>query len=64
MEGNTRLERSVLLFNGLSQWVQLMVLSKTTAKQRATIIAKFIKVSQVCNWLLAPTLIIFYYLEL
>ena len=46
---NPRLERSVALFNGLSQWVQCMVLSKTTPTQRAQIIVKFINVAKVSN---------------
>ena len=44
---NPRLERSIALFNGLSQWVQCMVLSKTTPQQRAHVIVKFINVAKV-----------------
>ncbi|XP_078728228.1 ras guanyl-releasing protein 3-like isoform X1 [Lampetra fluviatilis] len=43
---NATLERSISLFNGVSQWVQLMVLSKPTAQQRAQVIGKFIHVAQ------------------
>ncbi|XP_040206740.1 ras guanyl-releasing protein 3 isoform X2 [Rana temporaria] len=32
---NATLERSIALFNGISKWVQLMVLSKPTPQQRA-----------------------------
>ena len=35
------------LFNGLSQWIQCMVLSKTTPQQRATVIVKFANVAKV-----------------
>lgn len=41
------MERSIQLFNGLSQWIQCMVLSKTTPKQRADVIHKFIEVAKV-----------------
>ncbi|XP_043914886.1 ras guanyl-releasing protein 3 isoform X1 [Protopterus annectens] len=43
---NPTLERSITLFNGISQWVQLMVLSKHTPSQRAEVITKFINVAQ------------------
>lgn len=43
---NPPLEKSIQLFNGLSQWIQCMVLSKATPKQRADIIHKFIEVAQ------------------
>lgn len=43
---NPPMERSIHLFNGLSQWIQSMVLSKTTPKQRADIIHKFICVAR------------------
>uniref|UniRef100_H3AH89 RAS guanyl releasing protein 3 n=1 Tax=Latimeria chalumnae TaxID=7897 RepID=H3AH89_LATCH len=43
---NLTLERSIALFNGISQWVQLMVLSKPTPQQRADVITKFINVAQ------------------
>ena len=46
---NPRLERSIALFNGLSQWIQCMVLSKTTPTQRAQIIVKFINVAKVSS---------------
>ncbi|GCB62246.1 hypothetical protein scyTo_0013044, partial [Scyliorhinus torazame] len=44
---NPTLERSIALFNGISQWLQLMVLSKQTPVQRAVVITKFINVAQV-----------------
>lgn len=44
---NPTLERSIALFNGVSQWVQLMVLSKLTPLTRAEVITKFIHVAQV-----------------
>ncbi|XP_013867833.1 RAS guanyl-releasing protein 1 isoform X1 [Austrofundulus limnaeus] len=40
------LERSIALCNGISQWVQLMVLSRPTAQLRAEVFAKFIHVAQ------------------
>ncbi|XP_056586533.1 RAS guanyl-releasing protein 2 [Triplophysa dalaica] len=43
---NPILERFITLFNSVSQWIQIMVLSKPTAQQRATVIADFIKVAQ------------------
>ncbi|KAF4084509.1 hypothetical protein AMELA_G00129490 [Ameiurus melas] len=43
---NPTLERSIALFNGVSQWVQLMVLSKLTPQHRANVISKFIHVAQ------------------
>uniref|UniRef100_A0A8C9WTD2 RAS guanyl releasing protein 3 (calcium and DAG-regulated) n=1 Tax=Scleropages formosus TaxID=113540 RepID=A0A8C9WTD2_SCLFO len=43
---NPTLERSIALFNGVSQWVQLMVLSKLTPQHRAEVITKFIHVAQ------------------
>ncbi|ELT99497.1 hypothetical protein CAPTEDRAFT_154022 [Capitella teleta] len=45
LKDNPRLERSVALFNGLSQWIQCMVLSKTTPQQRADVIVKFVNVA-------------------
>lgn len=47
---NPALERSVMMCNGVSQWVQLMILSRHTAQQRAQVFTKFIHVAQV-NWL-------------
>ncbi|CAH1791529.1 unnamed protein product [Owenia fusiformis] len=46
LKDNPKLERSISLFNGLSQWIQCMVLSKTTPQQRADIIVKFINVAK------------------
>ncbi|KAJ8266590.1 hypothetical protein GJAV_G00132250 [Gymnothorax javanicus] len=46
VQGNPALERSVLLCNGVSQWVQLMILSRHTAQQRAQVFTKFIHVAQ------------------
>ncbi|KAM4536698.1 RAS guanyl-releasing protein 2-like isoform 3-T3 [Odontesthes bonariensis] len=43
---NPILERFITLFNSVSQWIQLMVLSKPTAPQRATVISHFIRVAQ------------------
>uniref|UniRef100_A0A8C6UQ88 RAS guanyl releasing protein 3 (calcium and DAG-regulated) n=1 Tax=Neogobius melanostomus TaxID=47308 RepID=A0A8C6UQ88_9GOBI len=43
---NPTLERSIALFNGVSQWVQLMVLSKLTPTSRAEVITKFIHIAQ------------------
>ncbi|KAM6985797.1 RAS guanyl-releasing protein 2 [Aplochiton taeniatus] len=43
---NPILERFITLFNSVSQWIQLMVLSKPTAPQRAVVISYFIRVAQ------------------
>ncbi|XP_064408007.1 RAS guanyl-releasing protein 2 [Latimeria chalumnae] len=43
---NPVLERFITLFNSVSQWIQLMVLSKPTPQQRALVITQFIKVAQ------------------
>ncbi|XP_047241736.1 RAS guanyl-releasing protein 2-like isoform X2 [Girardinichthys multiradiatus] len=43
---NPILERFITLFNSVSQWIQLMVLSKPTAPQRAAVVAHFIRVAQ------------------
>uniref|UniRef100_A0A8C8ST43 RAS guanyl releasing protein 2 n=1 Tax=Pelusios castaneus TaxID=367368 RepID=A0A8C8ST43_9SAUR len=43
---NPVLERFITLFNSVSQWVQLMVLSKPTPQQRAQVITRFILVAQ------------------
>ncbi|XP_051992441.1 RAS guanyl-releasing protein 2-like [Xyrauchen texanus] len=43
---NPILERFITLFNRVSQWIQLMVLSKPTAPQRAAVISHFIHVAQ------------------
>ncbi|XP_039106249.1 ras guanyl-releasing protein 3 isoform X3 [Hyaena hyaena] len=47
LENNPTLERSIALFNGISKWVQLMVLSKPTPQQRAEVITKFINVAKL-----------------
>lgn len=57
---NPALERSVMMCNGVSQWVQLMILSRHTAQQRAQVFTKFIHVAQVNNclvWLLGSGLL-------
>uniref|UniRef100_A0A8B9JBL8 RAS guanyl releasing protein 2 n=1 Tax=Astyanax mexicanus TaxID=7994 RepID=A0A8B9JBL8_ASTMX len=43
---NPILERFITLFNSVSQWIQLMVLSKPTAQQRAAVVTHFIRVAQ------------------
>ncbi|KAG5269007.1 hypothetical protein AALO_G00197260 [Alosa alosa] len=43
---NPALERSVMLCNGVSQWVQLMILNRHTAQQRSEVFTKFIHVAQ------------------
>ena len=47
MRESPRLERSIALFNGLSQWTQCMVLSRSTPQQRADVITKFVYVAKV-----------------
>ncbi|KAK4004270.1 hypothetical protein OUZ56_006011 [Daphnia magna] len=46
LSDNPRLERSVNLFNGLTQWVQCMVLSRSTPQQRAEVVVKLIDVTK------------------
>uniref|UniRef100_A0A9L0K9S0 RAS guanyl-releasing protein 1 n=1 Tax=Equus asinus TaxID=9793 RepID=A0A9L0K9S0_EQUAS len=43
---NPTMERSIALCNGISQWVQLMVLSRPTPQLRAEVFIKFIQVAQ------------------
>ncbi|KAK2506654.1 hypothetical protein MC885_011339 [Smutsia gigantea] len=43
---NPVLERFISLFNSVSQWVQLMILSKPTASQRALVITHFVHVAE------------------
>ncbi|XP_030307463.1 RAS guanyl-releasing protein 1 isoform X2 [Calypte anna] len=43
---NPTMERSIALCNGISQWVQLMVLSRPTPQLRAEVFIKFIHVAQ------------------
>ncbi|XP_047672246.1 RAS guanyl-releasing protein 2 isoform X2 [Tachysurus fulvidraco] len=43
---NPILERFIMLFNSVSQWIQLMVLSKPIAQQRAAVITHFVQVAQ------------------
>ncbi|XP_035745718.1 RAS guanyl-releasing protein 1 isoform X4 [Egretta garzetta] len=44
---NPTMERSIALCNGISQWVQLMVLSRPTPQLRAEVFIKFIHVAQL-----------------
>ncbi|XP_064622247.1 ras guanyl-releasing protein 3-like isoform X2 [Lineus longissimus] len=46
LKDNPKLARSITVFNGLSQWVQCMVLSKTTPQQRSEVMVKFIHVAK------------------
>ncbi|CAM9593871.1 unnamed protein product [Lampetra planeri] len=46
VEGVPALERSISLFNGVSQWVQLMVLSKPLPAQRAQVFRSFLNLAQ------------------
>lgn len=48
------MERSIALCNGISQWVQLMVLSRPTPQLRAEVFIKFIHVAQVSGWTEIP----------
>ncbi|XP_030069545.1 RAS guanyl-releasing protein 1 [Microcaecilia unicolor] len=43
---NPTMERSIALCNGISQWVQLMVLNRPTPQLRAEVFTKFIHVAQ------------------
>lgn len=49
LEENINLENSVSLSNGLSQWIQYLILSLTSAKQRAEAIVKFVQVAKVSS---------------
>ncbi|KAI8479181.1 RAS guanyl releasing protein 1 (calcium and DAG-regulated) [Branchiostoma belcheri] len=51
LQDNPRLERSIMLFNGLSLWVQCMVLSKSTPQYRAQVITKFVNVAKALRQL-------------
>ena len=53
---NPVLERFISLFNSVSQWVQLMILSKPTAPQRALVITHFVHVAEVPAPPLPPNL--------
>uniref|UniRef100_W5KAV7 RAS guanyl releasing protein 4 n=1 Tax=Astyanax mexicanus TaxID=7994 RepID=W5KAV7_ASTMX len=46
VRNNPALERSVMLCNGVSQWVQLMILNRHTPQQRAEVFTKYIHVAQ------------------
>lgn len=46
LRDNLKLERSIGLFNGISQWIQCMVLSRHTPRQRAEVITKFVEVAK------------------
>ncbi|XP_022097290.1 ras guanyl-releasing protein 3-like [Acanthaster planci] len=46
LKDNLKLERSIGLFNGLSLWIQCMILSRHTPKQRAEVITKFVEVAK------------------
>ncbi|XP_077320879.1 RAS guanyl-releasing protein 1 isoform X2 [Lithobates pipiens] len=46
VKDNPTMERSIALCNGISQWVQLMVLSRPTPQLRAEVLTKFIHVAQ------------------
>ncbi|XP_030212482.1 RAS guanyl-releasing protein 1 [Gadus morhua] len=46
------MERSIALCNGISQWVQLMVLSRPTAQLRAEVFTKFIHVAKCLHLIL------------
>ena len=47
LKENPLMQRSIALCNGISQWVQLMVLSRPTAPLRAEVFTKFIHVAKV-----------------
>lgn len=51
LKESPKLERSIALFNGLSQWIQCLVLSKATPQQRASVIVKFVEVAKVLRQL-------------
>ncbi|XP_072283784.1 RAS guanyl-releasing protein 1 isoform X4 [Pyxicephalus adspersus] len=46
VKDNPTMERSIALCNGISQWVQLMVLNRPTPQLRAEVLTKFIHVAQ------------------
>ena len=59
LRDSPRLERSIQFFNGLSTWIQCMVLSKMTPKQRAEIIHKFLEVAKVILFVVFNKMILF-----
>ncbi|XP_042294981.1 RAS guanyl-releasing protein 4 isoform X2 [Sceloporus undulatus] len=46
VRGSLALERAISLCNSISQWVQVMILNRPTAQQRAEVFIKFIRVTQ------------------
>nr|XP_039254145.1 RAS guanyl-releasing protein 1-like [Styela clava] len=46
IKNNAKLERAVFLFNNITLWVQCMVLGQHTPQERASVITKYIKISQ------------------
>ena len=42
------LEKYVVRFNGLSRWIEAMVLNGESPERRAHVIEKFLNVAQVC----------------
>ena len=42
------LEKYVVRFNGLSRWIEAMVLNGESPEMRAHVIEKFLNVAQVC----------------
>ena len=52
LKDTTYLERYVALFNGVSRWVQGMVLNFVTPQERADCIIKFQETAKVSLWML------------
>jgi len=47
IKNNRKLERAVVLFNNITQWVQCMILDHHKAPERAQAIVKFIELAKV-----------------
>ena len=47
IKDNLKLERAVVLFNNITQWVQCMILDHHKPQERAQAIVKFIEISKV-----------------
>ena len=47
IKNNVKLERAVVLFNNITQWVQCMILDHHKPQDRAQAIVKFIEIAKV-----------------
>ena len=54
IKDNLKLERAVVLFNNITQWVQCMILDHHKPQERAHAIVKFVEIAKV-NFLVYPS---------